>query len=29
MWLGFYAEITKKEQNYVIQNLKEVLNELR
>ena len=29
LWLAFYAEITKKEQDYVIQNLKEVLNELK
>ena len=29
MWLGFYAEITRKEQEYVIENLKEILDELK
>jgi len=29
MWLGFYAEMTREEQEYVINNLKEVLDELR
>lgn len=29
LWLAFYAEITRKEQDFVIQQLKEVLNELR
>ena len=29
MWLGFYAEITREEQEYVINNLKEVLDELK
>ncbi len=29
LWLGFYAEITKEEQEFVIHNLKEVLDELR
>ena len=29
MWLGFYAEITREEQEYVIEILKEVLNEVK
>ncbi len=29
LWLAFYAEITREEQEYVINNLKEILNELR
>ena len=29
LWLAFYAEITREEQDYVIQQLKEVLNELK
>ena len=28
LWLAFYAEITREEQDYVINQLKEVLNEL-
>lgn len=29
LWLAFYAEITREEQDYVIQQLKEVLNEFK
>ncbi len=29
VWLPFFAEITLEEQNYVITNLKEVLNEIK
>ena len=29
IWLGFYAEITREEQEYVINNLKEILDELK
>jgi len=29
LWLAFYAEITREEQDFVIQQLKEVLHELR
>ena len=29
MWLGFYAELTREEQDYVINNLIEVLDELK
>ena len=29
LWVGFYAEITREEQDYVIDQLKEVLDELR
>ena len=28
LWLPFYAEITKEDQEYVINNLKDILNEL-
>ena len=29
LWLAFYAEITREEQDYVINNLKQILDELR
>ena len=29
LWLGFYAEITKEDQEYVISQLKEVLDEIK
>ena len=28
LWLAFYAEMTEKEQEHVINTLKEILNEL-